>query len=62
MTFIGKLREAAHKARETHPAKLWPTRSIWHDRSDQPEHIQLIDLLMDIRNLLFLIVLLILFL
>lgn len=38
--------------RTKHPAKLWPNTWLWHDRSDQPEAIQIIDLLHDIRLLL----------
>ena len=35
-----------------HPAKLWPNSWLFHDRSDQPEMLQVIDLLHDIRTLL----------
>ena len=28
-----------------HPAKLWPNSWLFHDRSDQPEMLQVIDLL-----------------
>lgn len=35
-----------------HPAKLWTSKLFWHDRSNQPEFIQIIDLLHDIRFLL----------
>ena len=42
--------------RTTHPAKLWPSRWFFHDRSDQPENIQIIDLLHDIRLLLLLMI------
>jgi hypothetical protein len=45
--------------RQKHPAKVWPNRWIWHDRSDQPEAIQIIDLLHDIRLLLLVIAVLI---
>lgn len=38
-----------------HPAKLWPNRLFWHDRSEQPTEIQVIDLLHDIRFLLLVI-------
>jgi hypothetical protein len=42
-------------ARTKHPAKLWQNKLFWHDRSDQPETIQVIDLLHDIRFLLLVI-------
>jgi len=38
-----------------HPAKLWHNRLLWHDRSEQPEAVQIIDLLHDIRFLLLVI-------
>lgn len=38
--------------RKRHPAKLWQNKLFWHDRSDQPETMQAIDLLHDIRFLL----------
>lgn len=40
-----------------HPAKLWQSKWLFHDRSDQPEPMQIIDLLHDIRFMLVLIVL-----
>lgn len=41
--------------KDIHPAKLAPSRWFFHDRSDQPESIQIIDLLHDIRLLLVVI-------
>jgi hypothetical protein len=38
-----------------HPAKNPTSRWFWHDRSDQSESIQIIDLLHDIRFLLLVI-------
>lgn len=38
---------------ERHPAKEWPNTWLWADRSAQPIEIQIIDLLHDIRLLLF---------
>lgn len=35
-----------------HPAKQWHSRLFWHDRSDQSEAMQIIDLLHDIRLLM----------
>lgn len=39
-----------------HPAKNPTSRWFWHDRSNQPEAMQVIDLLHDIRFLLLVIV------
>lgn len=36
-----------------HPAKLWPTRWLWHDRSDQPIDFQIMDIVSDIRSILW---------
>lgn len=47
--------------RKRHPAKLWQNKLFWHDRSDQPEAIQVIDLLHDIRFLLLVIAALLFF-
>lgn len=47
--------------KDTHPAKLWPNTWLWHDRSDQPESIQIIDLLHDVRLLLLIITACVLF-
>lgn len=43
-----------------HPAKIPPSSWIWDDRSDQPVSMQVIDLLHDIRLILFAIFLLLL--
>lgn len=45
-------------ARTRHPAKNPTSRWFWHDRSDQSEAMQVIDLLHDIRFLLLMIVVL----
>ncbi len=42
--------------RTMHPAKIWTSKLFWHDRSDQPASIQIIDLLHDIRFLLLIVV------
>ena len=44
-------------ARTRHPAKNPTSRWFWHDRSDQPKTMQIIDLLHDIRFLLLVLVL-----
>lgn len=36
-----------------HPAKLRPTRWFWHDRSDQPIDFQIMDIVTDIRSILW---------
>ena len=36
------------------PYDLIPTRWFFHDRSDEPYNDQVIDILIDIRNILFL--------
>lgn len=36
-----------------HPANLWPTRWFWHNRSDQSLEFQIMDILCDIRSILF---------
>ena len=41
----------------THPAKRWYARLFWNDHSAQPTSYQVLDLLHDIRGLLFTIVL-----
>lgn len=38
--------------KHAHPAKSWPTRWFFHNRSEEPAEMQVIDLLTDIRNLL----------
>jgi hypothetical protein len=43
-----------------HPAKLTPTRWIFHDRSEQDVNLQIIDILTDIRNILVLILIVVL--
>lgn len=40
-----------------HPAHMWPTRWFFHDRSDEPDTAQIVDILTDIRNAVFLILL-----
>ena len=35
-----------------HPAKLWPSRWLFHDRSDQSVEFQMMDALYDIRTIL----------
>jgi len=42
--------------RTRHPAKNPTSRWFWHDRSDQSEAMQIIDLLHDIRFLLMVLV------
>ncbi len=42
-------------ARNEHPADDWQNRMFWINRKDQPEAIQIIDLLHDIRFLLLVI-------
>ncbi len=36
-----------------HPAKLWPSRWFFHDRSDQPVEFQIMDIVTDIRSILW---------
>jgi hypothetical protein len=36
-----------------HPASLWPTRWFWHDRSDQSVEFQIMDIVSDIRSILW---------
>lgn len=36
-----------------HPAKLWPTRWFWADRSDQSPEFQTMDIVSDIRSILW---------
>lgn len=43
-----------------HPAKYWYNSLLWHDRSDESEQLQMIDLLHDIRLLLLVIVVILL--
>lgn len=43
-------------ARKEHPADQWTSKLFWHDRKDQSESIQIIDLLHDIRFLLLVLV------
>lgn len=47
--------------RTKHPAKFWTNKLFWHDRSDQSEAIQIIDLLHDIRFLLMVLCVLTMF-
>lgn len=44
-----------------HPARMFQNRFLFHDWSDYPENMQIIDLLHDIRLLLLLVVLVLLF-
>lgn len=46
----------SESAGKRHPAKNPTSRWFWHDRSDQPESAQIIDLLHDIRFLLLVLV------
>lgn len=39
-----------------HPAKEWKNKLLWVDRSDEPEAMQIIGLLHDIRLLLLFLV------
>ena len=41
-----------------HPATMWPTRWIFHDRKDEEPILQAVDILTDIRNLLLVLVIL----
>ena len=41
--------------KDDHPARSFPSRFLFHDWSDHPESIQIIDLLHDIRLLLLII-------
>lgn len=41
---------------DKHPARVFPNKFLFHDWSDHPENIQIIDLLHDIRLLLLLVV------
>ena len=44
-----------------HPAGMWPTRWIFHDRRDEPAEMQTLDLLTDIRNMMLVLIILDLF-
>lgn len=46
---------------DKHPARVFPNRFLFHDWSDHPENIQIIDLLHDIRLLLLVVVLVLIF-
>lgn len=53
--YRNEIHEQKEITRNRHPAKSIPGRWIFHDRSDQSEAIQIIDLLHDIRLLLLVI-------
>jgi hypothetical protein len=38
-----------------HPAKIWPTRWFFDDRSDEEPLMQIIDILTDLRNIALLV-------
>lgn len=44
-----------------HPATLWPTKWLFHNRSDEEPSMQMVDILTDIRNLLLVVILLMIF-
>lgn len=43
-----------------HPATMWPSNWLFHNRSDEEPTMQVVDILHDIRNIL-LVILIVLF-
>jgi len=47
------MEEKDENGRYPHPAKMWPTRWFFHDRSDESVEEQIMDSLYDIRIILW---------